>query len=66
MKKTTRSVVVLVSVLASLPAVSFAANPVIQTMFTADPAPMARDGTLYLFSDHDEDKGEPGNFNLKN
>jgi len=66
MKKTTRSAVILSSVLASLPAASFAANPVIQTMYTADPAPMVHDGTLYLFSSHDEDKGEKGNFNLKN
>jgi len=66
MKKTTRSTVVLVSVLASLPATSFALNPVIQTMYTADPAPVVHDGTLYLFSSHDEDTGEIGNFNLKN
>lgn len=26
---------------------------------------MVHDGTLYLFSDHDEDAGEVGNFNLK-
>ena len=66
MKKTTLSAVVLLSVLASLRAVSFARNPIIQTMYTADPAPMVHDGTLYLFSDHDEDKGEKNNFNLKN
>src|SRR3954463_5743652 len=67
MKKTslTRSAVVLLSVLASLPAASFALNPVIQTMYTADPAPVVHDGTLYLFSGHDEDAGEAGNFNLK-
>jgi hypothetical protein len=41
-----------------LPAASFALNPVIQTMYTADPAPMVHDGTLYLFSGHDEDVGE--------
>jgi arabinoxylan arabinofuranohydrolase len=38
MKKTTRSALVLLSVLAALPAVSFALNPVIQTMSAADPA----------------------------
>ena len=58
MKKTTRSAVVLLSVLASLPAASFALNPVIQTMYTADPAPVVHDGTLYLFSGHDEDAGK--------
>jgi hypothetical protein len=66
MKSTTRSAVVLLSVLASLPAASFALNPVIQTMYTADPAPMVHDGTLYLFSSHDEDEGEANNFNMKN
>ena len=39
MKETTRPALVLLSVLASLPAASFALNPVIQTMYTADPAP---------------------------
>ncbi|SOD52688.1 Beta-xylosidase [Pseudoxanthomonas wuyuanensis] len=34
-------------------------------MYTADPAPMVHDGTLYLFSSHDEDVGEPNNFNMK-
>jgi beta-xylosidase len=65
MKKTTRSAVVLLSVLAALPVASFAANPVIQTMYTADPAPLVRDGTLYLFSSHDQDVGEKNNFNMK-
>jgi beta-xylosidase len=65
MKKTTRSAVVLLSLLASLPATSFAFNPVIQTMYTADPAPMAHNGTLYLFSSHDQDVGEKNNFNMK-
>jgi hypothetical protein len=64
MKKTTRSAVVLLSVLA-LPGTSFALNPVIQTMYTADPAPMAHSGTLYLFSSHDQDVGKKNNFNMK-
>ncbi|WP_082591401.1 family 43 glycosylhydrolase [Duganella sp. Root198D2] len=66
MKKTSCSAVVLLSVLASLPPASFAVNPVIQTMYTADPAPMVHEGTLYLFSSHDEDVGEKNSFNLKN
>jgi hypothetical protein len=66
MKRTSRSTIVLLSVLASLPATSFASNPVIQTMHTADPAPMVHKGTLYLFSSHDEDVGEKNNFNMKN
>ena len=35
-------------------------------MYTADPAPVVHDGTLYLFSSHDEDQGKIGTFNLKN
>jgi beta-xylosidase len=66
MKKATLSAVVLLSVLASLPVASFARNPVIQTMYTADPAPMVHKGTLYLFSSHDEDVGDKNNFNMKN
>ena len=30
-------------------------NPVVQTSFTADPAPMVYDGTVFLFTSHDED-----------
>jgi hypothetical protein len=30
-------------------------NPIIQTKFTADPAPLVHDGTLYLYTSHDED-----------
>lgn len=30
-------------------------NPVIQTRFTADPAPLVHDGVVYLYTGHDED-----------
>lgn len=30
-------------------------NPIIQTNYTADPAPMVHDGTVYLYTTHDED-----------
>jgi len=30
-------------------------NPIIQTRFTADPAPMVDRGTVYLYTSHDED-----------
>lgn len=36
-------------------AFSNAQNPIIQTMYTADPAPMVYTGTLYLYTSHDED-----------
>lgn len=32
-----------------------AQNPIIQTMYTADPAPMVYNGKLYLYTSHDED-----------
>ncbi|PTN05909.1 glycoside hydrolase family 43 protein [Mangrovibacterium marinum] len=32
-----------------------AQNPIVQTAFTADPAPMVYNGTVYLYTSHDED-----------
>jgi arabinoxylan arabinofuranohydrolase len=34
---------------------SLADNPIVQTLYTADPAPMVHDGTLYVYTTHDED-----------
>ena len=31
-------------------------NPVVQNVYTADPAPMVSGDTLYLYTSHDEDK----------
>lgn len=33
----------------------FADNPIIQTNYTADPAPMVHNDTVYLYTSHDED-----------
>jgi arabinoxylan arabinofuranohydrolase len=33
-----------------------AQNPIIQTYYTADPAPMVYNGTVYLYTSHDEDE----------
>ena len=30
-------------------------NPIVQTSYTADPAPMVQDGTVYVYTSHDED-----------
>jgi arabinoxylan arabinofuranohydrolase len=38
------------------PFVCYAQNPVVQTIYTADPAPMVHNDTLYLYTGHDEDK----------
>lgn len=32
-----------------------AQNPIVQTYYTADPAPMVHDGTVYVYTSHDED-----------
>ncbi len=39
----------------TLTAPSHAENPIIQTKFTADPAPMAHGDAVYLITSHDED-----------
>lgn len=39
-----------------LPLACLAQNPVVQTNYTADPAPMVHDGTVYLYTSHDEDQ----------
>lgn len=38
-----------------LTAQTFAQNPIVQTHYTADPAPMVYNGKLYLYTSHDED-----------
>lgn len=35
--------------------VCYADNPLVQTVYTADPAPMVYNDTLYLYTSHDED-----------
>lgn len=38
------------------PSVMNAQNPIIQTNYTADPAPMVHNGTVYVYTSHDEDQ----------
>lgn len=33
---------------------AFAENPIVQTCYTTDPAPMVHDGTLYVYTGRDE------------
>ncbi len=42
-------------ILTSMGMTSFAENPIIQTKFTADPAPMVYNDTVFLYTGHDED-----------
>lgn len=51
------SAVALVVAVASVSA-GRAENPVIQTRFTADPAPLVHDGVVYLYTGHDEDDAQ--------
>ena len=39
----------------ALPHEAGAQNPFVQTCYTSDPAPMVHDGTLYVYTGHDED-----------
>ncbi|WBB90406.1 family 43 glycosylhydrolase [Verrucosispora sp. WMMC514] len=53
-----RFVAVLASVactIALLPGLARADNPIVQHIYTADPAPMVHDGRVYLYTGHDED-----------
>ena len=44
-----------------------AENPIIQTKFTADPAPMVWNDTMFLYTSHDEDGATgSGSFSMKN
>lgn len=40
-------------------------NPFIQTLYTADPAPVVHDGVCYVYTSHDEDITENGFFTMK-
>jgi len=42
-----------------------AQNPIIQTYYTADPAPMVYNGTVYLYTSHDEDETEKNFFTMR-
>nr|WP_199081599.1 glycoside hydrolase family 43 protein [Pedobacter sp. ASV19] len=47
---------VIISFCLLLPLFGKSQNPIIQTIYTADPAPMVYNNTLYLYTGHDEDK----------
>ncbi|WP_327011810.1 family 43 glycosylhydrolase [Dactylosporangium sp. NBC_01737] len=46
---------VLFCVTALLPGVARADNPIVQHVYTADPAPLVHNGRVYLYTGHDED-----------
>jgi len=51
--KATRKVLILIT---WVPFLSKAQNPIIQTIYTADPAPMVHKDTVWLYTGHDEDR----------
>ena len=48
-------VVAFIGLSSSIGIKSFAENPIIQTKYTADPAPMVYKDTVFLYAGHDED-----------
>ncbi len=58
MRKLILRVVATTLVLLGVEVGSRAENPIIQTRFTADPAPMVHDGVVYLYTSHDEDDAD--------
>ena len=52
-KKRTLCLVLLVGLISDI---SFSQNPIVQTYYTADPAPMVYNDTVFLYTSHDEDE----------
>ncbi|ADQ79770.1 glycoside hydrolase family 43 [Paludibacter propionicigenes WB4] len=50
------SAILVLILIALVPSKLKADNPIVQTNYTADPAPMVHNGTVYLYTTHDEDK----------
>lgn len=61
LKRTNRSVLFFAVIAVGLSALpGRAADPIVQTRFTADPAPLVHGDTVYLYTSHDEDDSPPG------
>ncbi len=66
MKKAKKLLGLLTAVSLLIPTLCYADNPVVQTNYTADPAPMVHGDTLYLYTSHDEDVTENDFYTMKN
>ncbi|AGF55874.1 hypothetical protein B0P06_005875 [Clostridium saccharoperbutylacetonicum] len=55
MKKVLSMIIISAASILLFPVVCHAENPIVQTRYTADPAPMVYNGTCYLYTGHDED-----------
>ncbi|WP_246090637.1 glycoside hydrolase family 43 protein [Nonomuraea deserti] len=49
------AIVALLCVVTVIPGTARADNPIVQTIYTADPAPLVHNGRVYLYTGHDED-----------
>ncbi|WP_027629647.1 family 43 glycosylhydrolase [Ruminiclostridium cellobioparum] len=65
MKNMLKLAVLLLVVGLFLPTAVYAENPIVQTIYTADPAPMVYNGVCYVYTGHDEDKLENDFFTMK-
>ncbi|MET8847920.1 glycoside hydrolase family 43 protein [Amycolatopsis sp. NPDC004625] len=54
-RKLTCLLAAVVAALAVVPGSAHADNPIVQHIYTADPAPLVHDGRVYLYTGHDED-----------
>lgn len=54
-KNVLRLAIACISGLAIFPAAGHTQNPIIQTIYTADPAPLVHNDTVWLYTGHDED-----------
>jgi arabinoxylan arabinofuranohydrolase len=63
LKQITASSLAVLFLAAQLDSVAKADNPIVQTIYTADPAPLVYNGRVYLYLDHDEDGSTT--YNLK-
>lgn len=48
-------ILALLCAVTAVPGTARADNPIVQTIYTADPAPLVHDGRVYLYTGHDED-----------
>lgn len=55
MKKVLSMIIISAASILLFPAVCHAENPIVQTRYTADPAPMVYNNTCYVYTGHDED-----------
>ena len=51
-----KTIIISLMAFALFSGMNYAQNPIVQTYYTADPAPMVHDGTVYVYTSHDEDQ----------